>query len=76
MTDVVEEKGKQAIQDVLSGNKPKDIVGGLLGKKKDSTTVSPDSVQVKRDSTKTDLKQETQKVLENKLNNLFKKKKN
>lgn len=76
VTAVVEEKGKQAVQDVLSGNKPKDIVGGLLGKKKDSTTVSPDSVQVKKDSTKTDLKQETQKVLENKLNNLFKKKKN
>jgi AsmA-like C-terminal region len=76
VTAVAEEKGKQVIQEAITGTKPKDIVGGLLGKKKDSTKVSTDSTQVKKDSTKTDLKQETQKVLENKLNNLFKKKKN
>jgi uncharacterized protein involved in outer membrane biogenesis len=69
ITNVAEEKGKQVIQEALAGDKPKEIVGNLLGNKTDST-------KTKTDSTKTDLKQETQKVLENKLQNLLKKKKN
>lgn len=73
VTNVAEEKGKQAIDQALTGTKPKDIVGGLLGGKKDSTKVKTDST--KTDTTKTDLKQETQKVLQDKLQNLLKKKK-
>jgi hypothetical protein len=73
LTNVAEEKGKQAIDQALTGAKPKDIVGNLLGGKKDTTTMKTDST--KADSTKTDVKQQTQKVLEDKLQNLLKKKK-
>jgi hypothetical protein len=73
LTNVAEEKGKQAIDQALTGAKPKDIVGNLLGGKKDTTKMKTDST--KTDSTKTDVKQQTQKVLEDKLQNLLKKKK-
>lgn len=73
VTTVAEEKGKQAIDQALTGAKPKDIVGNILGGKKDTTKVSADTT--KTDTTKTDLKQETQKVLQNKLQDLLKKKK-
>ena len=73
VTNVAEEKGKQAVEEALSGAKPKDIVGNILGGKKDTTKVKTDST--KTDSTKTDIKQETQKVLQNKLQDLLKKKK-
>lgn len=76
VTAVAEEKSKQAIQETLKGDNPKDIVGKLLGTKKDTAKVNNDSTVIKKDTTKTDLKQETQKVLENKLQNLLKKKKN
>jgi len=76
LTNVAEEKGQQAIEGALKGDKPEDIIGGLLGTKKDTSKVKKDSAQVKTDTTKTDLKQETQKVLQDKLQNLLKKKKN
>jgi uncharacterized protein involved in outer membrane biogenesis len=76
ITNVAEEKGQQAIEGALKGEKPEDIIGGLLGTKKDTSKVKKDSAQVKTDTTKTDLKQETQKVLQDKLQNLLKKKKN
>jgi uncharacterized protein involved in outer membrane biogenesis len=69
VTNVAEEKGKEVIKDALAGDKPKEIVGSLLGNKTDTT-------KTKTDSTKTDVKQETQKVLQDKLQNLLKKKKN
>jgi hypothetical protein len=69
---VAEEKGKQAVQDVLGGKKPEEAINNILNPKKN---VAPDSVTQPKDSTKTDLKQETQKVLEDKLQNLLKKKK-
>jgi uncharacterized protein involved in outer membrane biogenesis len=69
VTNVAEEKGKEVIKDALAGDKPKEIVGSLLGNKTDTT-------KAKTDSTKTDVKQETQKVLQDKLQNLLKKKKN
>lgn len=75
ITNVGKEKGQQAIESVLKGDKPKDIIGNILGTKKDTSNIQKDSTQIKKDSTKTDLKQETQKVLENKLQNLLKKKK-
>lgn len=68
-TAVAEEKGKQVAQDVLAGKKPEEAINNLF--KKDTTKAA-----VPADSTKTDLKQETQKALENKLQNLLKKKKN
>jgi hypothetical protein len=73
LTNVAEEKGKQAVDQALTGAKPKEIVGNLLGGKKDTTKMQTDST--KTDSTKTDIKQQTQKVLEDKLQNLLKKKK-
>ena len=76
LTNVAEEKGQQSIDDALKGDKPEDIIGGLLGTKKDTSKAKKDTTQVKADSTKTDLKQETQKVLQDKLQNLLKKKKN
>ncbi len=76
ITNVAEEKGQQAIEGALKGDKPEDIIGGLLGTKKDTSKVKADSASVKSDTTKTDLKQETQKVLQDKLQNLLKKKKN
>ncbi|MBK8289829.1 MAG: hypothetical protein IPK96_01650 [Flammeovirgaceae bacterium] len=70
VTAAVEEKGKQAAQDVLAGKKPEEAINNLF--KKDTTKTAGAT----NDSTKTDLKQETQKALENKLQNLLKKKKN
>jgi len=70
VTTAAQEKGKQAVQDLLAGEKPKDALNSLLNPKKDTTTKST------TDSTKTDLKQDAQKALENKLQNLLKKKKN
>lgn len=70
LTNLAEEKGKQAAEELLKGGKPKDIVNNLL--KKDTTK----GQDVKKDSTKTDPKQDAQKALENKLQNLLKKKKN
>jgi hypothetical protein len=69
VTAVAEEKGKQAAQDVLAGKKPEEAINSLF--KKDTTKTAATA----KDSTKTDLKQETQKVLEDKLQNLLKKKK-
>jgi len=76
ITNVAEEKGKEAIEGALKGGSAKDIVGGLLGTKKDTSKVKADSTLIKKDTTKTDLKQETQKLLQNKVQNLLKKKKN
>ncbi len=75
LTNVAEEKGEKALEGALKGDKPEDIIGGLLGTKKDTSKVKKDSTQVKADTTKTDVKQETQKVLQDKLQNLLKKKK-
>ncbi len=67
VTAVAEEKSKQVVEDVLAGDKPKDAINNLLNPKKDSTQAG----QTAKDSTKT----ETQKVLEDKIQNLLKKKK-
>ena len=75
ITNVAEEKGQQAIEGALKGDKPEDIIGNILGTKKDTSKVKKDTTQIKKDSTKTDLKQETEKVLQDKLQNLLKKKK-
>lgn len=75
VTNVAEEKGQQAIEGALKGDKPEAIIGNILGTKKDTSKVKKDSTQIKADSTKTDLKQETEKVLQDKLQNLLKKKK-
>jgi len=69
VTAAAEEKGKQAIDDVLAGKKPEDALKDLLNPKKDT------SKTIGKDTTKTDVQQETQKVLEDKLQNLLKKKK-
>lgn len=73
VTAVAEEKSKEATQRILEGEKPKDVLNNILNPKKDTTKVAEGTPA---DSTKTDVKQETQKALENKLQNLLKKKKN
>jgi uncharacterized protein involved in outer membrane biogenesis len=73
VTQKAEEKGKEIIQQAVEGTNPKDIVNNLLKPKKDSTQVQS---QTPQDSTKTNVQQETQKLLQNKLNGLLKKKKN
>jgi len=70
ITNLAEEKGKQAAEELLKGGKPKEVLNNLL--KKDTAKVQ----DAKKDSTKTDPKQDAQKALENKLQNLLKKKKN
>lgn len=72
VTAVAEEKSKQAVQGILEGEKPKDVLNNILNPKKDTTKATG----APADSTKTDVKQEAQKALENKLQNLLKKKKN
>ena len=71
VTQKVEEKGKEVIQQAIEGTKPKDIINSILKPKKDST-----QIQTPQDSTKTNTQQEAQKLLQNKLNGLLKKKKN
>jgi uncharacterized protein involved in outer membrane biogenesis len=75
ITNIAEEKGKQAVDQALKGDKPEDILGNILGTKKDSTQIKNDSSAIKKDTTQTDLKQEAQKALQDKLQNLLKKKK-
>lgn len=70
ITNLAEEKGKQAAEELLKGGKPKEVLNNLL--KKDTAKVQ----DAKKDTTKTDPKQDAQKALENKLQNLLKKKKN
>ena len=72
VTAVAEEKSKQAVQGILEGEKPKDVLNNILNPKKDTTKATG----APADSTKTDVKQEAQKALENKHQNLLKKKKN
>jgi hypothetical protein len=69
VTAAAEEKGKQAIDDVLAGKKPEDAIKDIFNPKKDTAKTTL------KDTTKTDVQQETQKVLEDKLQNLLKKKK-
>ncbi|MBX2899099.1 MAG: AsmA family protein [Cyclobacteriaceae bacterium] len=71
VTAAAQEKGKQAVEGLLAGEKPKDALNNLLNPKKDTTAKTTAA-----DTTKTDLKQDAQKALENKLQNLLKKKKN
>jgi len=73
VTAVAEEKSKQAVQGILEGEKPKDVLNNILNPKSDTSKVAAGAPA---DSTKTDVKQEAQKALENKLQNLLKKKKN
>ncbi|MGC4023261.1 MAG: AsmA-like C-terminal region-containing protein [Cyclobacteriaceae bacterium] len=64
VTNVAKEKGKEALKQAVENTPAKDLVNNLLGKK--------DTTKVKKDSTKTGV----QDVLQNKLQNLLKKKKN
>jgi hypothetical protein len=73
VTAVAEEKGKQVVQGILEGEKPKDVLNNILKPKSDTSKVASGAPA---DTTKTNVKQEAQKALENKLQNLLKKKKN
>ncbi|MCU0419880.1 MAG: hypothetical protein MUC38_09495 [Cyclobacteriaceae bacterium] len=68
VAQAAEEKGKEAVDKIMAGEKPKDVLNNLLkgGAKTDSTKA--------KDSTAT--KTDPAKQLQNKLNNLLKKKKN
>jgi len=73
-TQKAEATSKEVIKQATEGTAPKDIVNNILKPKKDSTqTTTPATPQ---DSAKVNAQQETQKVLQNKLNGLLKKKKN
>ena len=67
VVSTVEEKGKDLVTDVVKDTKAKDIVGNLLGTKKDSTATKPDSTKTAAP---------VQDLLKNKMQNLLKKKKN
>lgn len=72
ITNVVQEKGKEAVQEAIKGTDPKDIVNNLLkGNKPDSTQQA--QTQQPKDSTKAI---PAEQLLQNKLNSLLKKKKN
>lgn len=72
ITNVVQEKSKEAVQEALQGSNPKDIVNNLLkgGAKTDSAQTQ---TQAPKDSTKVT---PAEQLLQNKLNSLLKKKKN
>lgn len=72
ITNVVQEKSKEAVQEALQGSNPKDIVNNLLkgGAKTDSAQTQ---TQAPKDSTKAT---PAEQLLQNKLNSLLKKKKN
>ena len=65
VTNAAKEKGKEALQQAVKGTAAQDLVNNVLGTKQDTT-------KTKKDSTKTNV----QNVLQNKLQNLLKKKKN
>ena len=72
VTQKAEEKSQEAIKQAIEGSNPKEMVNNILKPKKD-TTQTPTTPQ---DTVKTTTQQEAQKVLQNKLNGLLKKKKN
>jgi len=69
ITNVVQEKSKEAVTEALKGTDPKDIVGNLLKGNK------PDSTQQKQEGKDTTKVAPVEQLLQDKLNNLLKKKK-
>jgi hypothetical protein len=68
VTNAATEKGKEAVDKLLTGEKPKDVLNNILkGNTKTDTTKAKDSTAAKPDPAK---------QLQNKLNSLLKKKKN
>lgn len=67
ITNTAEQKGKEVVTDLVKDTKAKDLVGNLLGNKKDTT---------KTDSTKTSATKPVEDALKSKLKGLLKKKKN
>ncbi|MBS1542096.1 MAG: hypothetical protein JST14_00550, partial [Bacteroidetes bacterium] len=65
VSNVAEQKSQEAVKQITEGAKPEDVVKNIVG-----GNPKPDST--KKDSTKTDASQ----LLQNKLQNLLKKKKN
>ncbi len=72
VTAVAQEKGKEAVQEVLKGTEPKDVVSNLLKGNKPDSTAQTQTNQPK-DTTKA---APVEQLLQNKLNSLLKKKKN
>lgn len=66
VTNVAQEKGKQALQQAVQGTQAQDIVNSVLGTKKDTAKTKADSAKVNP----------VQDVLQNKLKGLLKRKKN
>ncbi len=75
VTQKAEEKSKEVIQQAVQGTNPKDIVNNILKPKKDSTAAQT-TPKTPQDSAKQNVQQEAQKLLQNKVNGLLKKKKN
>ncbi|MEQ8425372.1 MAG: AsmA-like C-terminal region-containing protein, partial [Cyclobacteriaceae bacterium] len=73
VTNVVQEKSKEAVQEALKGTDPKDIVNNLLKGNKPDSTAQQTQTQQPKDSTKAT---PAEQLLQNKLNSLLKKKKN
>jgi uncharacterized protein involved in outer membrane biogenesis len=70
VTKAVETKAQEAVKEVLSGEKPQDVVKNIL-----NSVTKPDTAKVK-DSTKTEAPAPVVDQLQNKLQNLLKRKKN
>lgn len=66
VTNVAKEKAQDALQQAVKGTQAQDVVNNILGAKKDTT-------KAKKDSTKANPLQD---ALQNKLQNLLKRKKN
>ena len=68
VTKAAEQKAKEAVQQATKGTQAEEIVKNLLGKKSDTTKI--------KDSTKNKPADPVNQLLQNKLQNLLKKKKN
>ena len=74
LNNLGEEKKKEALKQLSQGVKPEDVLKNILGgNKPDSTKVKADTTKVKKDTTAQD---PVKDMLQNKLQNLLKKKKN
>lgn len=74
VTKVVEQKGKEAIQQVIQGTKPEDVVNNLLKVPKPASD-STAAQQAPADTTTAKPAEQVNQILQDKLQNLLKKKK-
>jgi uncharacterized protein involved in outer membrane biogenesis len=73
LDQMAEEKKQEALKQLSEGKKPEEVLKNILSGKKDTTGARTDTTKVKKDSVATDPAKD---LLQNKLQNLLKKKKN